>query len=77
MGLLLLLIGIAAVLARTGRIPLAKDWPLLFILMGAFIFLRADPENWPLGPNGFWESFDEVEVLQHRVAVLLVVAQAQ
>jgi copper resistance protein D len=76
MGLLLLLIGIAAVLARTGRIPLAKDWPLLFILMGAFIFLRADPENWPLGPNGFWESFDEAEVLQHRVAVLLVIAFA-
>jgi copper resistance protein D len=76
MGLLLLLIGIAAVLPRTGRIPLAKDWPLLFILMGAFIFLRADPENWPLGPNGFWESFDEAEVLQHRVVVLLVIAFA-
>jgi len=76
MGLLLLVIGIAALLARTGRIPLAKHWPLLFILMGAFIFLRADPENWPLGPNGFWESFDEAEVLQHRMAVLLVVAFA-
>ncbi|HXY06634.1 MAG TPA: CopD family protein [Terriglobales bacterium] len=76
MGLLLLLIGIAAVLARTGRIPLAKQWPLLFILIGVFIFLRADPENWPLGPNGFWESFDEAEVLQHRMAVLLVIAFA-
>jgi len=76
MGLLLLLIGIAAVLARTGRIPLAKQWPLLFILIGVFIFLRADPENWPLGPNGFWESFDEAEVLQHRMAVLLVIVFA-
>ena len=75
-GLVLLLIGIAAVLARTGRIGIAKHWPLLFILMGVFIFLRADPENWPLGPNGFWESFDEAEVLQHRVAVLLVIAFA-
>jgi copper resistance protein D len=75
-GLLLLLIGIAAVLARTGRVGLAKHWPLLFVLMGVFIFLRADPENWPLGPNGFWESFDEAEVLQHRVAVLLVIAFA-
>ena len=76
MGLLLLLIGMAAVLARTGRIGIAKHWPLLFVLMGVFIFLRADPENWPLGPNGFWESFDEAEVLQHRVAVLLVIAFA-
>lgn len=76
MGLLLLSIGMAAMLAGTGRIALAKHWPLLFILMGVFIFLRADPENWPLGPNGFWESFDEAEVLQHRVAVLLVIAFA-
>ena len=76
MGLLLLLIGIAAVLGQTGRVRLAEQWPLLFVLMGIFIFLRADPENWPLGPNGFWESFDEAEVLQHRAAVLLVIAFA-
>jgi len=76
MGLLLLLIGIAAVLGRSGRVRLAEQWPLLFVLMGIFILLRADPENWPLGPNGFWESFDEAEVLQHRAAVLLVIAFA-
>jgi putative copper resistance protein D len=38
--------------------------------------LRADPENWPLGANGFWESFLEAEVLQHRLFVLIVVAFA-
>ena len=28
---------------------------------GKFLFLRSDPENWPLGPNGFWESFAVVD----------------
>jgi putative copper resistance protein D len=41
-----------------------------------FLFLRADPENWPLGPNGFWESFGEADVLQHRAAVLLIIVFA-
>ena len=76
MGLLLVLMGILATIARTGRLSFTRHWPLVFLLMGLFIFLRADPENWPLGPNGFWESFDRADVLQHRLAVLLVFAFA-
>jgi copper resistance protein D len=72
MGLLLIVVGLLATISRTGRLSFARHWPLAFLLMGAFIFLRADPENWPLGPNGFWESFDQSEVLQHRLAVALV-----
>ena len=41
-----------------------------------FLFLRSDPEVWPLGDIGFLESFRDVEVLQHRVFVLLIVAFA-
>jgi putative copper resistance protein D len=44
--------------------------------LGGFLFLRADPENWPLGPRSFWQSFAVAEVLQHRVFVLLIVAFA-
>jgi putative copper resistance protein D len=44
--------------------------------LAAFLLVRSDPENWPLGPRGFWESFVVAEVLQHRVFVLLVVAFA-
>jgi putative copper resistance protein D len=36
-----------------------------------FILVRADPENWPLGPRGFWASFTVAEVLQHRLFALL------
>lgn len=75
-GLLLLLIALAATIAQSGRFSISRHWPLLFLLMAVFIFLRADPENWPLGPNTFWESFDQVDVLQHRLAVLLVIAFA-
>jgi putative copper resistance protein D len=75
-GLMLFVIGIFAFLSRTGRVPIAGHWPLIFLALGVFIFIRADPENWPLGPNGFWESFDQVEVLQHRAAALMVVAFA-
>jgi copper resistance protein D len=34
--------------------------------------IRAGPENWPLGPNGFWESFTSADVTQHRFFVLLI-----
>jgi putative copper resistance protein D len=73
---MLLVIGIFAFLSRTGRVPIAGHWPLIFLALGVFIFIRADPENWPLGPNGFWESFDQIEVVQHRAAALMVVAFA-
>ncbi|HMK31367.1 MAG TPA: CopD family protein [Terriglobales bacterium] len=72
-GLLIILFGGLALLSRTGKLPWARHWPLLFLGLAAFIFLRADPENWPLGPNGFWESFTNSEVLQHRLAVVMVI----
>jgi putative copper resistance protein D len=75
-GLMLLVMGMFAFLSRTGRVPIARHWPLIFLALAIFIFIRADPENWPLGPNGFWESFDQIEVVQHRAAALMVVAFA-
>jgi putative copper resistance protein D len=50
-------------------------WPLGFVGLGIFLFFRSDAETWPLGPIGFWEStFNNGEVLQHRIATLLVFA---
>ena len=70
-GLVVLSIGIAALLVR--RYSWARNWPLLFLALAAFLLIRADSENWPLGPRGFWESFQVAEVAQHRVFVLLIV----
>jgi putative copper resistance protein D len=75
-GIIVLGVGLLSFLNRTGYFPWAKHWPLMFLGLAVFLFLRSDPENWPLGPNGFWESFASPDVLQHRVIVLLVTAFA-
>lgn len=75
-GLIVFLMGLLALLSRSKYFAWAKIWPLAFLGLAVFLFLRADPENWPLGPNGFWESFTEAEVLQHRLAVVLIIVFA-
>jgi putative copper resistance protein D len=76
LGLIVLAMGILAVLARTGRAPWAEYWPLLMIGIAIFIFLRGDPECWPLGPKSFWATWADPEITQHRVAALLCIAFA-
>jgi copper resistance protein D len=71
-GLVVLAAGVLSQLA--GRISWARHWPLVFLGLAAFLFLRADAENWPLGPRGFWESFQVAEVAQHRLFVALIIA---
>jgi copper resistance protein D len=75
-GLVVFLMGILALLSRSRYFSWAKIWPLSFLLLAVFLFLRADPENWPLGPNGFWASFAVADVLQHRIAVMLIIVFA-
>lgn len=75
-GFFVLLMGLLAVLERTGRARWARHWPLGFLGLAAFLFVRNDPRAWPLGPAGFWESMLLPDVLQHRLAVLLVMALA-
>jgi len=70
-GIAVLLIGVLALLARAG-VGAARHWPLLFVAMAAFLFFRADPEVWPLGSVGFFASFRDIEVLQHRVFEALI-----
>ena len=75
-GVQVLAIGVFALLSRSRYFKWAKAWPLLFLGLAVFVFLRSDPENWPVGPRGFWGSFAAPDVLQHRVAVILVIAFA-
>lgn len=75
-GLVVFLMGLLALLSRSRYFSWAKIWPLAFLLLAIFLFFRADPENWPLGPNGFWESFKVTDVLQHRLAVVLIIVFA-
>ncbi len=75
-GLIVLSIGLLAFLAQTKHFPWARNWPLLFLGLSLFLFLRSDPETWPLGPNGFWVTLQDPEVLLHRIFVLLVIGLA-
>jgi copper resistance protein D len=75
-GLVVLAMGLLAFLARTNHFPMARNWPLIFIGLAVFLFFRADPEAWPLGPRGFWQSWLNPEDLQHRLFVVLIVAFA-
>jgi copper resistance protein D len=75
-GLVVLTAGLLAFLAGTDRFKWARNWPLAFIGLGVFLFFRDDPESWPLGPRGFWQSWLNPEDLQHRFFVLLIVAFA-
>ena len=73
-GLIVAAIGLAALLARTRRVPLARNWPLLFLCLAVFLFFRDDPEAWPVGHiRTFWESWLNPEDLQHRAFVVLVI----
>jgi putative copper resistance protein D len=75
-GFFVFLMGILAVLDRTGRARWARHWPLLFLGLATFLFFRNDPRAWPLGPAGFWESMALPDVLQHRLVVVLIIALA-
>lgn len=70
-GIFVLAIGVLALLNQA-ELRWARHWPLVFLGLAAFLFLRSDPEVWPLGDEGFFASLRDVEVLQHRLFVLLV-----
>jgi putative copper resistance protein D len=72
-GLFVVAIGILALLNRAG-LQWARHWPLIFLGLAVFLFFRSDPETWPMGDIGFLESFRDVEVLQHRFFVVLLIA---
>jgi putative copper resistance protein D len=73
-GAIVLLVGLAALLDRTGRFPWARHWPLLYLLLAVFLVLRSDPEAWPLGEIGLLDSLRDPEVLQHKLLSFLVSA---
>ncbi|MBK1659913.1 CopD family protein [Paracraurococcus ruber] len=75
-GIMVLLVALAALLDATGRVPLARHWPLVFLGLAAFILVRSDPEAWPLGEIGLLDSLRDPEVVQHKLAGLLVVGFA-
>ena len=73
-GIIVFAAGLLALLGKWKRIPWARNWPLAFLGLAVFLFFRADPESWPLGPRGFWASFYNPEDLLHRLSILLILS---
>jgi copper resistance protein D len=74
-GFFVLVIGALAALHRLGGVRWARHWPLLFLVLSAFLLLRSDPNAWPLSATQtFAGSLADPEVLQHRVLALLPAA---
>ncbi len=71
-GIFVFAIGILALLNQAG-VRWARQWPLVFLGLAAFLFVRSDPEVWPLGDIGLLASLRDVEVVQHRMFVLIIV----
>ncbi len=74
-GLFVIAIGILVMLAHAGVRP-ARHWPLVFLALALFLLLRSDPEVWPLGQEDFMAAFRDVEVVQHRIFVVLILVFA-
>jgi putative copper resistance protein D len=72
-GIFVFAIGVLALLNQAG-LRWARQWPLVFLGLGAFLLVRSDPEVWPLGDIGLLESLRDVEVVQHRVFAALPIA---
>ena len=74
-GVFVVLVGLLALLQQAG-VRWARHWPLVFLGLAVFLFLRSDPEVWPMGEEGIFESLRDIEVLQHRFFVLLTIGFA-
>ena len=71
-GIFVLMIGILALLERTGRAPWARHWPLLFVGLAGFLFMRSEAEGWPLGTLSLGESLRDPEYVQHKLFMVLI-----
>lgn len=73
-GLFVLTMGLLALAEHNRRLaPIARHWPLTFLGLAAFLFLRADEEVWPLGHLGLIESLRDPEIAQHRLMIVLII----
>jgi putative copper resistance protein D len=72
-GLFVLLMGALALAEHRRLAPIARHWPLTFLGLAAFLFLRADETVWPLGNQGLIESLRDPEIAQHRFFIVLII----
>jgi copper resistance protein D len=76
-GLILLAMALVALAGRSGGVRWARHWPLGFLALAVFVFLRTSANDgvWPFGARPFWSTtLGDPEVVQHRLGAVLVLA---
>ncbi len=71
-GIFVLVLGLLALLNQAG-LRWARHWPLVFLGLAGFLLIRSDPEIWPSGDIDWMSAFRDVEVVQHRMFVVVIV----
>ena len=73
-GLILLGVSLAALAGATVWPACRRHWPIGFVALAAFVYLRAaaNEGTWPFGPVPLWHV--DAEGIQHRIAARLVLA---
>lgn len=71
-GVFVILIGLMALVRQLTGARWARNWPLLFVPFALFLLIVGEPTGWPLGREGFFATLMAPEVLQHRLATLIV-----
>lgn len=71
-GIIVLAIGLLALAEKTGKAPWARHWPLLFLFLAAFLFVRSEAEAWPFGGLTLAESLRDPEFVQHKLFMILI-----
>ena len=73
-GLILLAMSLVALVGALVRPGGGRHWPLGFVALAAFVYLRAaaNEGTWPFGAVPLWKI--DAEGIQHRIAALLVLA---
>jgi len=75
-GTLLVAMALLAIAERLGLARSARNWPLLLLALGGFVLVHSERQAWPFGRIGFVETFTDPEIVQHRLAGLLVIGFA-
>jgi len=76
-GIALVAIGLLILLDRLSLLPSKLTLVLIgcsWFAFGAFVFIKSDPEGWPIGPAGFLQSFSMPtagEWIQHKLLSLI------
>lgn len=75
-GIFVIIVALGAFIYRFTGARWARHWPLLFLPFALFLLIFGEPNGWPLGNEGFWNTLAAPEVLVHRLSTLFVVGLA-